>query len=199
MKIITWVVMFLLPVLILGCSSVYSLQPMGTAPVKLDPADWNGKWMKPDGVLTLNVMDSDKGLLQLAWLEEKDGKLEMESMEIMVRESGSWMFGNLKEVDGEHSGQYLWVKINREDNQLLIWLPETSAIEALVEKKQLPGDIQGSDVVLGPLTPSQLDIITSSSHGVLMHWEDPVVLSRFIDSGIVKPAVTESRSVTEGG
>ena len=56
--------------LIAGCSSVYSINPVGEKPAQLDAALWDGDWLGADGVMTIKVIDSEGGILQVAWIEE---------------------------------------------------------------------------------------------------------------------------------
>jgi hypothetical protein len=59
--------------------------------------------------MTIKVLNEKKGLLQVAWVEEKDEGLKIESHQVAILESGEWIFGNVKEK-GDAASHY-WALI----------------------------------------------------------------------------------------
>ena len=159
--------------LLAGCSAVYSTQPVGVAPASIKPQEWDGTWIHKDGSLTLKVLDSEEGVVQVAWIEN----MKLASHKAYLLESGEWMFGNVKE--DENQSQFLWGRIKKRNNQIIIWTPSVSKIAALVKDGSLPGTVDdGGDVMLGNLTANHLTLITSEDKDVLFEWEDPLVVIR---------------------
>jgi hypothetical protein len=159
-----------------GCTLVYSTHPLGEAPLAVQAEDWEGTWYNPGGSLTIMIEDHEKGILQAAWVEESDGELAFKSFQVLLLESDEWIFCNIKEPE---SNRYLWGRIKRADNQILVWMPEASELAALVEADKLPGTVEeDGDVILPQLTSEQLQVITSGEHCALLDWSDPVVLFR---------------------
>jgi hypothetical protein len=118
----------------------------------------------------------EAGLLEIAWVEEGDTGFKLESYQAHLMKCGEWMFCSLKSQDSE---LYLWGRLKRNDNQLVIWFPDTARIRALVEAGSLPGKVdEDKNVTLGMLTASQLGLITSDDDVPLMEWEEPLVLVR---------------------
>jgi hypothetical protein len=171
-----------------GCTNVYSSRPIGEQAAVLDEEAWEGTWVNRGGAMTIMVEDAGQGALQAAWVEENDGVLKLHSFHVMLRQSGDWIFCNLREPDEQDEQEnteerYLWGRIKNQDGQILFWLPEVDKVKALVEQGVLPGTVdEEGDVLLSPLTPEQLQVITSGEHGVLLDWEEPIVLLRLPSS-----------------
>lgn len=71
--------------------------------------------------------------------------------------------------------------VNKEDT-LVIWMPHADRFRRAIERGHLPGRIAeeeaGDPVYLGTLTADHYRLITESTEGVLMDWDEPVVLVR---------------------
>lgn len=178
--------------LLAGCSAIYSPVPVGEHPVVLSAEDWNGTWLADESIALIEVTDADNGKLKVAFVED----MEMEVMEFIVRSSGEWMFSSMldeedtedelskdKNVDGQP--RYLWGRIELDGNKILLWEPDIPRFKTLIEAGKIPGKIEesegfgGGNIYLGELTREHYKIITSGSEGVLVDWENPVILIRF--------------------
>lgn len=166
------IVLILIP-LLTGCSAVYSTDPIGNEPVKLKPADWQGSWLHPEGTITIEILDAEKGLLRAAWIEN----MELKSFDVHLLSSNDWMFGSTK--DKPNDPHYIWGRVKHQDNQLIVWSPDVAKFKSLVKEGSLPGTLDdGGDVILGELTADQLSLITSEKNGVPFNWDEPLVLIR---------------------
>jgi hypothetical protein len=166
-----------------GCTAVYVAEPIGEKPCKIEAQEWEGTWLHKDGTLTMKVMDGEKGLLKIAWVEPKEETLALESLEVQLWESGSWVFANTKEDSADEAG-YLWARIKQDGKQVVIWLPDEAKFKVLVEQGKLPGRIErDGDVILDRLEPQHLSLITGEQEGVLFAWDQPVVLIRYTREG----------------
>lgn len=171
-----------------ACATVTSPVPLGTEPEALDAAVWEGTWRNDNGSLELTMTDAENGLARIAF--EEDGARKI--LDLIVRRSGDWTIVNVTEEDFEESEglegesesdadsgpSYLWARVEMKDGAILVWDPDPAAFAELVGKGVLPGTVAEDDVVLGTLSPEHYDIITSGSHGVLMKWDEPLVLYR---------------------
>lgn len=161
-----------------GCSTVTILQPLGEDPVALPEEAWAGTWIHKDGAVTVRVVNPAQGLLEVGWVEESGGRLATESYTVQLRRSAGWTFGNL---EAEEAGHYLWARVKKEGNQVIVWRPDPGQFKRLVEEGRLPGRVTGDDdVVLQPLTAEQVELLTSGREGVLLEWDDPVVFTRLV-------------------
>ncbi len=164
-----------------GCSNVYTTQPVGESPASLNAEDWDGQWFKEDGALTIKVMDEEKGILKVAWIEPEDDDLKLESMDLYLLKAGEWMFANHRDNKDPAKPRWMWGRIELSGKRLIVWLPEVERFTPLITSGRLPGLVEGSDVFLGDLKPEHLEIIMSGAEGTLFDWEDPFVLTRFCD------------------
>jgi hypothetical protein len=161
-----------------GCSAVYTIQPIGEKPSKIEARDWEGTWIHKEGSVTVRVMDEEDGLLRIAWIERKGEGLAFETHDVQLRETGSWVFANTKDDDTDEP-RYLWALIKRDGKQVIVWLPDEAKFKVLVEEGKLPGRTQGLDVILDNLEPEHLSIITGEPEGLRFLWDQPVALIRF--------------------
>jgi len=49
-----------------------------------------GTWLHQDHPVVIRVADPQQGQIEVAWVEEKQGALRLESYPIALRESGDW-------------------------------------------------------------------------------------------------------------
>jgi len=163
--------------LLCGCASVYSVVPVGEREKEVSQNDWEGLWINREQVINIKVLDKAKGLLLVAWLEDKEGDFKLESYQVEIRGTGEWTFGNMKEKEGDT--RYYWGLIEKEKNQIIIWTPEPSQFKKLVRAELLTGNIEkGGDVVLEKLTVEHLKLIMSEDKGVCFDWKKPIVFFR---------------------
>jgi hypothetical protein len=184
-------------VFLTGCHAVYSTHPVGDAPVAVSPDDWEGTWVHRDGALTVAVLDPEKGVLEIGWVEKKQERLKLERYKVLLRKSGEWLFGSVQDPDKPKL--YVWGRIKNADGQIVLWAPDVQKAMALVEKGVLPGHVEKmndvsftdpeavgpgpipskeSDVVLTRLGATELKVIMSGETGGFFDWERPLVFRR---------------------
>lgn len=173
-------------VAISGCSAVLSTHPVGERPQAVDPADWDGTWLAEDGALTFKVVDPAAGKLVVGWIEDSEGELGLESLEALLLSSNDRLFVNIRD-DAEEDGKpptprYLFALARREGAELVLWTPRVEPFRTLVDNGTLPGQAEGDEIVLGPMSPEQLALVTSGRAAELFAWDEPVVFRRLIPS-----------------
>jgi hypothetical protein len=158
-----------------GCHAVYSTQPLGEAVVPVSPSDWEGTWVHRDSAVTVAVIDEAKGLLEVGWIEEQQGRLAFEHFQVRMTKSGRWMFGS---TEGMERPSYLvWGHIEKDDNQLILWTPNLQRMRELVTGGALAGRLLGDDVLLVDPDPEAVETIMAVTEGA-MNWEQPMVFRR---------------------
>jgi hypothetical protein len=162
--------------LIFGCATVSSVEPVGERPKEISQNEWDGTWIHKDHSITIKVLNEPKGLLQIAWVEEKEGGLKLESHHVAIRESGGWIFGNIK-GKGDTPSHY-WALMKKEAGQIIAWIPDPEQFRKLVQTGILRGKVEKYDIVLEKLTPDDLKSILSGDKGVCFEWQNPVVFFR---------------------
>ena len=156
--------------IISACKPVYTTEPIGERVHSLHPENWDGTWIHSEGSFEVKVIDEERGLLRVAWIDNAANTVE----------SGLWLFASMK--DREKREYYLWGRIKKRKDQIILWIPDTPKFARLVKEGLLPGTVQSNgEVILGQLTRDHLKTITSSKEGVLLAWESPVVLFRLAE------------------
>ena len=160
-----------------GCANVLIDEPIGLEPSAIVASEWDGSWFNPGGTLTVKVVDGDRGLIDIAFIEAKDDGLKMESHRLVLKQAGDWTFASMKADEAEDSG-WLWGRIKKDDQQIIFWLPKVDEFKKLLTDGNLPGRMRDDDVVLAELGPAQLALITSDKAAGLYHWDEPMVLMK---------------------
>lgn len=161
---------------ITACTSVSSVEPVGEHPKELSQKEWEGTWMHRDHPVVVRVADARKGLLDVAWAEEKGGAFKLESYQVALRQSGEHAFGNVRETGDK--GPYYWGLVSKDEGQIVVWTPDPAQCAKLVESGVLHGSIEkGGDVILEKLAPEKLELVVSPQGGCL-RWTQPVVFFR---------------------
>jgi hypothetical protein len=162
-----------------GCARVIVPEPAGEKPVALVPSEWNGLWLAGDNALRIEVLDAEKGLLRLAWIE--DGKTpKLETADVHIRESGDHRFASMRVNEITNAVRYVFGRIKKEKRQMVAWMPDSAAMKSWVQAGKLPGKIEGHDIHLGALTPEHLGRIVAVTNG-LLDWDGPLVFSRLTE------------------
>ena len=104
-----------------GCSAAYSVKPMGEQPQVLVPEEWEGTWIHKEGTVTVAVTDHAKGVIEVGWVEKRQGRLAFEAYQVELLRSGEWVFGNVH--DQNKTGHYFWGRVSKDDGQLTLWVP----------------------------------------------------------------------------
>lgn len=117
---------------------------IGSAAVQLSPEAWNGIWRNEDTVLQLKVVDADKGLVNIAWFEDKDNELQPDSIAVQISKGEKWEYLTL--VTGSlyndlELEKYCWGRIEKEGERILFWLPNPERFERAVQSKTLKGNV----------------------------------------------------------
>lgn len=186
-----------------ACDTVTSPVPLGEKPAVLEAEEWEGRWTNADGYLDLVVTDAANGLVRIAYEDVPED--ECREMELQLRTSGEWTFFSVTEADFERSeglasspcaptrsatttdvgpagesgsASYLWGRVRLSDNAIYAWGPDPGVFVRLVNQGHLPGTVDEGNVVLGPLSTEHYEVIISGSQGVVLDWENPLVLYR---------------------
>jgi len=166
-----------------GCASVYVASPLGAEPLVLEASDWEGQWVGgSDAVVTVRVMDKNRGVLQLSEINYEPGnRARLDNETVYLRQWNDFLFASVPTQGEEDRPLFFWARLERVEDRVVFWLPDHKKIKALVEAGKLPGTIEkDGDVVLGELEEAHYRILTSDKEGILYQWENPGVLMRIL-------------------
>jgi len=170
-----------------GCASVYVESPLGAEPLVLEASDWEGQWIGgSDAVITVRVMDKNRGVLQLSEIHYEPGnQVRLDSETVYLRQWQGILFASVPTQGEGDRPLFFWARLERIEDRVIFWLPDHRKIKTLVEAGKLPGIIEkDGDVVLGELKEDHYRIFTSENEGVLYQWENPGVLMRILPGGV---------------
>ena len=163
-----------------ACNVVTSDEPLGTTPLTLDPAAWDGTWLHAEGSIALKVTDPEAGGLVMVSIDESNDTLETSVSHLRLMHHDGWTFANLRPEE-EPDTNY-WFRVQTEGRQLIAWLPSPARFAEAIEAGHLPGEVdEHGNVHLPELTAEQLEVITDSTHGILVEWEQPIAFLRVSD------------------
>ncbi|MDF1800693.1 MAG: hypothetical protein P1V81_16070 [Planctomycetota bacterium] len=163
-----------------ACNVVSSVEPLGSSPVTLDPAEWNGTWLYSEGTATIKVVSPREGRLSMVSIDESNDSLEPIVSEVLVLQHGGWTFANLRHEDEPE--QNYWLRLHRDGNQLIAWMPAPKAFATSVLAGSLPGRVEeDGNVRLGELTTAHLDHIIAGERELMLLWEEPLAFLRISD------------------
>lgn len=172
--------------LVAGCAVVTSENIIGDTPVQLSPEAWDGTWKNEDTALQLKVLDAEKGLLKIAWFEDKDGELKPESLTVQIRKGEQWEYLTL--LEGELYNdltleKYCWGRIEKQGKRILFWLPNPERFELAVQSNALEGKVIKVKKENYPSThvkltgsPQKLIQQVESGGGEYFLWDKPLTL-----------------------
>jgi hypothetical protein len=164
-----------------GCSVVSVSRPIGNKPHILVAADWEGIWIVDQVIGRVKVTDAAAGRLQVVSFDGQSEKPALSVSSIVITEAGGLLFANVRDADNA-AKPYVWARIrhdpDRDPDQLLVWWPDVESCRELVRAGKIPGQIDGSDVRLDPLTSAQLTALVSGKFGQVFDEQTPGVLRR---------------------
>ncbi len=188
-------VMFLLS----GCSTLTSLNPVGTNPLYVEEDDWAGVWysdgvsygssIKEPVVCFVMVKDKDKGTFRVAFIQgHKDQDMKyfiVRKLDVQLREGRSGIYGNILLKDYAKEDQiyeinedtYVWFKVERSEDSIFIQLPDPRKVEELGKQGKLDAKIgighgccSGGNIVISEPTQRITEFIDSTEPDQLFGW-----------------------------
>jgi hypothetical protein len=164
---------------IAGCNGVYVPRPVGEMPHALVAADWEGTWLADRDVAKVKVLDAARGQLQLLRIDEGKGAPRIATTTVFITEVGADLFASLRNDEETTSAKaYLWGRIRRDNDQILLWWPDVKRFGSLVGTGKLSGTVADGDVLLDPPTAAQLTALVSGDRGPVFDAASPGVLRR---------------------
>jgi hypothetical protein len=162
-----------------GCAVVKSDKAIGEKAVSVNPDGLEGIWIFSGGAVNVAVTDKDKGILEIAWLERKDGKFEMKTSRVIILQQGDTVIANVEDTNDK--GQFSFGRIKINPDEIILWIPDFARFKALVLENKLPGKIiEENKIILNNPEHEQMKIITGGKDGSVFLLDSPVVLKRSV-------------------
>ena len=180
-------------IVISGCTSVTSVNQLGTKPVKLDSEEWDGTWSNAKGqMFFIKVKDPAKGILRVAYVEHKKGDFRISKFDMAVKEGKSSKFCNIQVKgivpedeeelkDKEYAGSYYWMLIENKKNTMIVFFPNDEKIGELIKEGKIKGVKKKSALILQGTSEEITKFVESQKNGELYEWKEPMTLRRMIN------------------
>lgn len=176
MKNLTALLLALATAMLTGCAAVRSDRPLGATAVAIKPEAMDGVWTYQGGSVHLATLDKAQGLLELAWIERRDGKFAIKTARVNVLRQDDVVFASLE----EKYGVFIFGRIKLEPEAIIVWLPDFARFKKLIEEKRLAGKVNSdNEIMLTNLEEKQMRIIADRGER-LFNLEHPVVLKRAV-------------------
>lgn len=177
---------------------VYSKQPVGDQPIKLESSLWEGIWTpRHEGSgqggffsraiirqIYVKVADADKGVLRLSWVEERDGDFKLVGVDAHVRRLAHWLLVSVPWPNGE---AYWWARVEIfppekwpvRGGVLVVWPPDGSELLDPIRKGTVSGRIfVTKDERLIEIEPDGIAWMQSHDDSTGAFWLIPTVYER---------------------
>ena len=162
-----------------GCAVVQSDKAIGEKAVTVNADDWDGVWTFNGGALNAVVVDKDKGLLEIALVERKDGKFEMNTYRVGIMKQDDAIIANLE--DPNEKGKFSFGRISINPDEIIVWIPNFARFKELLEKNKLPGImVDEHKILLEKLGAEHMKIIADVYDGSIFSLDNPIVLKRYV-------------------
>ena len=180
-KTLRRLLLILILAVLMGCP-VVSKNMVGLEDYKLDAKKIDGTWINDEGAMLIKVIDPDKGILKLVFLEDRE---KIESMKIKIMKGNSWLYFNvLPDKDGKEE-EYIWGRFQINDNKIMFWHPSNEAFTRAIEKRKIKGrmdkkkhedqtlSFKTTTVILTDSAKNIIDLVEKSDTPFFT-WDEPV-------------------------
>ena len=179
MKTMNFLASVVIGLFLSGCAVVQSDKAIGEKTVTVNADDWDGIWTFSGGALNAAVVDKDKGLLEIALVERKDGMFEMKTYRVGIMQQDNAIIANLE--DPNEKGKFSFGRISISPDEIILWIPNFARFKELVEKNKLPGIMADEHkILLQNLEAEHMKIIADVYDGSIFSMENPIVLKRAV-------------------
>jgi hypothetical protein len=165
-----------------GCSSVTTTHPLSSNPKPIDQEEFEGAWLADDQ--TFHVKFSSNGVAKIAGVEWKSNQFHIVHGEMIVTEGDEHNFLSVRfQEDGEWMEDYFFLPYTfTEQDDLILWAPDTDVFEELIEKKQLQGIIKkgkySTNITITNAPAGLLEIINDPENLKLFEYREPTILRK---------------------
>jgi hypothetical protein len=180
MKTAKIIFLLVLTAILMGCP-VVSKNMVGLEDYKLDANKIDGTWINDEGAMLIKVVDENKGILKLVFLEDRD---KIEPFKIKIMKGNNWLYFNVL-PDKDDNEEYIWGRVQINDNKIIFWHTSNEAFTKAIEKRKIKGKIDkkkqednkfsftASNIVLTDSAKNIIDLVEKSDT-VFFDWEEPV-------------------------
>ena len=147
-----------------GCP-VVSKNIVGIEDYKLDAQKINGTWINDDGAMLIKAIDPDKGVIKIIFLEDKEN---IETVRVKIMKGKSWLYFNMLPEKDDKDAEYIWGRIQINDNRIIFWHASNDAFTKAVNDRKIKGTIEKKKQESGKLSfDTSTTILTDSAKNII--------------------------------
>jgi hypothetical protein len=163
--------LLLIPILLMvtGCT-IPSKNLVGLQEYPVDPQQMDGTWINSDGAVVLRVVEPEKGIVRMIFLEDKETP---EIFTVKIMKGKSWLYFNLLSEKNQAENMFLWGKVSIEKNKIIAWLPSDNAFIKAIAEGKLLGTVKPP--CLADSAKNIIELVESSEK-TFFEWEEPMLL-----------------------
>jgi len=179
MKTLEILFVSVLAVFAFGCSVVTLLEPLPEQGFsKEDLKALSGTWMGDK--ICLNVGCSDDGKAYLGVLKWKDNDFVVQKYRLYFTKIGENSYVSLND---DKKGKYFFAEFGLDDKQMLVWVPDSRRIDALIQAKILHGSVKKDHSAMSiELSDSAADFVkVLSKEKNLFNYRKPILILKKIE------------------
>ena len=183
MRIAKILLLILASAVLMGCP-VVSKNMVGLEDYKLDAQKINGTWINDEGAMLIKALDPDKGIIKIIFLEDKEN---IETVKVKIMKGKSWLYFNMLPEKNSKDIEYLWGRIQINDNRIIFWHTSNEAFTKAIKERKIKGTIDKkkqengklsfntSTVILTDSANNIINLVESSEKSFFL-WDEPVVV-----------------------
>jgi len=176
--------LFLLLALLVGsgCSSVQTTHPLSSDPKPIDKEKFEGAWLFEEGII--NVKFAEDGVAKFVALKWKNDTFLLIQAEAIVAEGENSNYISFRILEGDGKSELYFFSQYQftDDGDLIMWFPNISEFEKMVESKRLQGVVDKSeystDIHIKNEPESLLKIIDDPDNMKLFEYRNPMILKK---------------------
>ena len=148
----------------MGCP-VVSKNIVGLEDYKLDAQKIDGTWINDEGAMLIKVIEPDKGIIKIIFLEDKEN---IESVNVKIMKGKAWLYFNILPDEDSKDIEYIWGRIQINENRLIFWYTSEDAFTKAIKKKKIKGVIEKTKQESGKLSFNiSTAILTDSAKNII--------------------------------
>jgi hypothetical protein len=167
-----------------GCP-VVSKNIIGLEDYKLDAQKINGTWINDDGAMLIKALEPEKGIIKIIFLEDKEN---IETAKMKIMKGKLWLYFNMLPEEGDSKdAEYIWGRIQINDNRIIFWHASNDAFAKAVNERKVKGTIDKKKQIDGKLSfETSTVILTDSAKNIInlvesaeknyFVWDEPTVV-----------------------
>jgi len=178
MKNLRLIIIFLLLVLINGCSLVKSVNKLGNEVYIFKENEWQGTWIVDDNALQIKEIDQNSGEIEIILIE----RAKLLKYRILLAQNGKDTFMNF--IEKPEDEFYYPAKFKKNKNQLIVWRVSSDALEKAISKKKIDGEVTkhkySNDVLITADKEKLNSFFINNRKQMLFDYEEPLILQRLV-------------------